>query len=614
MPEAVRLVVWDLDETFWSGTLTEGGISYQRSTHDIVIELARRGIMSSICSKNDFEQVKAILEREGIWDYFIFPSINWQPKGPRIAALIESVQLRPETVMVIDDNPMNLNEATFFTPSIQVSDEKIIGGIVDNPLFKGKDDSELTRLKQYKLLERRSADAATSSDNMAFLRESQIRISIEVDIEKHIDRTVELINRTNQLNFTKRRLPEDPEKAREALRRWLSHFVVQAGLIRVSDRYGDYGFCGFYGTIINGARAETGRPRPALMYYCFSCRILGMGVEAFVYEMLGRPLLRIAGEVLSDPINDGPVDWISLVDGEARRPAAGNAAARRDSDRVFLRGGCDLQILAQYCGRISAHVHGEYNLIRNGLPLRTDHSLITRYAVEGVSEQAMKVLERIGYVAEDFTSALTSHKPSAVILSLIPDSWLSVYRHNETGLLFPFFAGHGLHNAVHGKPTAQQAEQIAANPKMRESVDFLREECSFVGYTPEADFKDSLTAILCRVPPTVPVFTLLRKEHYGTDRDAAAKFARRYNDWTREVAANFANVRMLPMMDFVQSDSEIDAGNHFHRLVYFRLFERIKGEIEGRVLPEPRADISPAGAPGTRDSREARVRVPTGAP
>ena len=26
--EKVRLVIWDLDETFWRGTLTEGGIEY----------------------------------------------------------------------------------------------------------------------------------------------------------------------------------------------------------------------------------------------------------------------------------------------------------------------------------------------------------------------------------------------------------------------------------------------------------------------------------------------------------------------------------------------------------------------------------------------------------
>jgi hypothetical protein len=47
MSEAVRLVIWDLDETFWSGTLTEGGIVYNEATHNIVLELARRGIMVS---------------------------------------------------------------------------------------------------------------------------------------------------------------------------------------------------------------------------------------------------------------------------------------------------------------------------------------------------------------------------------------------------------------------------------------------------------------------------------------------------------------------------------------------------------------------------------------
>lgn len=53
MTEPIRLVIWDLDETFWRGTLTEGGISeYVREHHDTVIELARRGI-TSICSKND---------------------------------------------------------------------------------------------------------------------------------------------------------------------------------------------------------------------------------------------------------------------------------------------------------------------------------------------------------------------------------------------------------------------------------------------------------------------------------------------------------------------------------------------------------------------------------
>lgn len=53
-----------------------------------------------------------------------------------------------------------------------------------------------------------------TEDPRGFLRTSDIRLIIEHDIEPHIDRAIELINRTNQLNFTKRRLPEDIEAAR----------------------------------------------------------------------------------------------------------------------------------------------------------------------------------------------------------------------------------------------------------------------------------------------------------------------------------------------------------------------------------------------------------------
>ena len=104
-PEPIRLIIWDLDETFWSGTLTEGGITYRPEIHDTVVALAHRGIISAICSKNDLAPVRDILQAHGIWDYFVFPSIDWSPKGPRLRALVDALQLRPETIAFIDDNP-----------------------------------------------------------------------------------------------------------------------------------------------------------------------------------------------------------------------------------------------------------------------------------------------------------------------------------------------------------------------------------------------------------------------------------------------------------------------------------------------------------------------------
>ena len=140
----IRLVIWDLDETFWSGTISEGGHQYRAANHDTVIALANRGIMSSICSKNDFDRVKDVLSRAGIWEYFIFPSISWEPKGPRLKDLIETVQLRPATVLFIDDNHMNLEEAKFFVPVLSVADEFAIPDLLSHPRLKGKPDPQKT--------------------------------------------------------------------------------------------------------------------------------------------------------------------------------------------------------------------------------------------------------------------------------------------------------------------------------------------------------------------------------------------------------------------------------------------------------------------------------------
>jgi predicted enzyme involved in methoxymalonyl-ACP biosynthesis len=63
MLEAVRLFIWDLDETFWQGTLADGGIDAAGHAAEIVTTLARRGIMSSICSKNDSERATDWLKR-----------------------------------------------------------------------------------------------------------------------------------------------------------------------------------------------------------------------------------------------------------------------------------------------------------------------------------------------------------------------------------------------------------------------------------------------------------------------------------------------------------------------------------------------------------------------
>jgi len=332
----VKLVIWDLDETFWRGTLSEEGITPVPRNHDIVTELAKRGIVSSICSKNDYEATKAKLSELGIWDHFVFPTIAFGPKGKAIAEMIEAAALRPQNVLFIDDNRSNLEEAKYFNEGIMTAHpEDVLEELLGHPNLAGKPDPELKRLKQYQFLQRKVEERSTSAlSNEEFLRASNIRISIDYDVEKNFDRVVELIDRTNQLNYTKQRL-QTPENI-EAFKELLNTFGCLTGCVHASDNYGDYGLVGFF-----LMKRTAGIRR--LIHFVFSCRIMNMGVEQYVYEMLEKPDIEIVPPVTQPLDAFAAIDWIMLdKGGDSAEPSA-------QGRKLLLLGGCDLLQLASYC-------------------------------------------------------------------------------------------------------------------------------------------------------------------------------------------------------------------------------------------------------------------------
>ncbi|MGO9990996.1 MAG: HAD-IIIC family phosphatase [Steroidobacteraceae bacterium] len=571
MPEPVRLVIWDLDETFWNGTQSEGPITQIALNQAVVRELAHRGILSAICSKNDFDRVKTTLLEEGLWDYFIFPSINWEPKGPRIQALIDSAQLRPASVLFIDDNPSNLKEAKHFNPEIQISGLEIIGQMLSSPLFAGKPDPGLVRLNQYKALEQRKADEAASSGGVEdFLRQSDIRVEILYELGEQLDRIVELINRTNQLNFTKRRLPEDGAAARAEMAKLLGSHEIQAALVHVVDRYGDHGLAGFYMV----------RNDSELLHFCFSCRILGMGVETWLYRKLGRPRLKIVPEVLTDPIKDARrIDWITLTDLTNSKDISHNVG--HQFDWVAARGGCDLQALSHYFKVSSPEVIGEFNVGRGGFDARVDHSIFLRYALEGLNPDAIQESVKLGYRPEDFkTSIMNRHESKGlIILSFWADVSYALYRHRRLNFMVPFaLSGRANHSLDARSGTPEELPENLRQGWMASALATLQQDYDFVGIIDEHLFKSNLQTILDALPGDAPVVLLqgntrLRDRNQGVMHTSTDNV--RFNAWIAEAAANRPRVKVVNIRELISTEDEVSDWSHFDRIVYYRLFKRI---------------------------------------
>jgi len=574
MAENVRLVIWDLDQTFWAGTLAEGGITaYIESHHDVVIALARRGIISSICSKNDYATVKSVMQERGIWEYFVFPSINWLPKADRIAAIIEATHLRPANALFIDDSPANLAEAKARLPELQVGDSSCIPTLLDSPLLNGKSDETLSRLAQYKLLEQRQAHLAdTHSDNTEFLRRSNITVSIDTNIERNIDRAIELINRTNQLNFTKQRLPNDPNAAREQLRKDISPFYMQAGLLRVTDRYGDYGYCGFYCLSPDWVQ-----------YFCFSCRILGMGIEQWLYQRLGRPSLQVVGEVATDVTVAREIDWIGFCAFGPNAPRERTKLLR--FGEVRLRGGCEIDAVAHYFRLQSHNVVPETNRRRGPFFIRYDCTQMLMHAITASPLAELHELRSLGFAEEDLTTRFFAPAEQGTILvySGWGDLYQQRYRHRHSGVCLPVdivgVPGDLRQSTPEMLAEAARAEHytVADVAAVNAALTTLRTSFDYLGVAPDFEITQLMETVFDSIPHGASLFVVLPFTQW---RNQGKLEVREevivYKASLVRLAAQRSNVHLVDVDDAVQSAGELlDEFAHFNRLVYFRIFEAI---------------------------------------
>ena len=422
--EQIKLVIWDLDDTFWVGTLAEdGAVIIPQSSISIIKELTSRGIVNSICSKNDFESAQTILKEAQVWDYFVFPHIAFTLKGEAIEHIITDMQLRSPNVMFIDDNRSNLEEALFYNPGIQIMPAQEIDRLLGMPGTKGKPDPEHTRLGQYKMLESRRNFRNDSDDNDAFLRNSEIHVRINPTKPQDAERVHDMIMRTNQLNFTKKRISLDE------VDKLLRDPDAESATIHVYDRFGDHGVVGWY-CLSEGE----------LVHFLFSCRIINLGIEQFVYALLGFPRLNIVGDTASSVSADDTVpNYITLDDNRAEPPISQPSgadkaiAAKLDKLQIYALGACDLYYMVAHMALPLTSVHFECNTFNGdtrGVNVATEY-IRSCFEMSEKSKAFCRAHFHNYTGRTAFDTKIFDKKYDFVCLSFHDDFALDIYRNNE---------------------------------------------------------------------------------------------------------------------------------------------------------------------------------------
>lgn len=299
--KATKCIVLDLDNTLWGGVLGEDGpaeiaigptwpgqefLDFQRE----LLDLQRQGILLAIASKNNEDEVLAVLRdhphmliRE---EHLAALRVNWEDKATSIRSIAEELSIGLDHMLLIDDSPHERAWVRDQIPQLVVpelpADPSLYAdwvGSLPSLLVLRQTAEDAQRTQRYH--ETRSRDAYRSSVGTVedFLRGLKLRVHVDPVNDDTMGRVVQLLAKTNQFNLTTRRHDEG------TLRRRIGDGDWRVYTMSVADRFGDFGLTGI-------GIAACGPQVWHLDSFLLSCRVIGKSVETAL-------LARIAADARS---------------------------------------------------------------------------------------------------------------------------------------------------------------------------------------------------------------------------------------------------------------------------------------------------------------------------
>ncbi len=287
--QARKLIIVDLDDTLWGGIVGDlGWEQLQLGGHDAQGEafvdfqrglkrLTRRGIILGIASKNtESVALEAIRSHPAMVltpDDFVGWRINWSDKARNIADLVSELNLGLQSVVFIDDNPVERARVREALPEVFVPEwpeDKLLYPSAlhslrcfDAPAIS-REDAERTQLYASERKRETLKHDVGSIDE--WLKSLGIRVTVEPLGRANVTRASQLFNKTNQMNLTTRRLTE------QELFAWAGDPAHTLLTVSVGDRFGDAGLTGILGLADDGGLCHV-------TDFILSCRVMGRRVE-----------------------------------------------------------------------------------------------------------------------------------------------------------------------------------------------------------------------------------------------------------------------------------------------------------------------------------------------
>tara|TARA_B100000686_G_scaffold276101_1_gene294960 strand:- start:1089 stop:2786 length:1698 start_codon:yes stop_codon:yes gene_type:complete len=291
-----KLLVLDLDDTLWGGIVGEVGWKKLRiGGHDYLGEayrdfqtqiksLKNQGILLAIASKNDeataIEAINKHPEMILSMDDFVAHRINWEDKFKNISEMVRELNLGLQSVVFLDDSPFERARVREELPEVLVPE--LPEDPTDYHSFFSRlrcfDKTHITeedkvRGSLYKSESKRTKLKKQLKSFSEWVKTLNLNVIIENIKQENTPRAIQLLNKTNQMNLSTRRLSE------KEFNTWVKINSNNLWTIRASDKFGNYGIIGILSVSIKGNSAT-------IVDFILSCRVVGRYIEEVMIEFL----------------------------------------------------------------------------------------------------------------------------------------------------------------------------------------------------------------------------------------------------------------------------------------------------------------------------------------
>lgn len=286
-----KCLILDLDNTLWGGIIGEDDISgiklggsYPGNAFKIfqndILMASQNGVMLAVCSKNNYNDVLEFVENHPSqllkMKNFVAIRINWEEKAKNIKSIAEELNIGIDSLVFIDDNPVEREFVKNVLPEVSVPDfpqkpyelKKYFKFIYEKYFqIYSLTEEDKEKSLQYISNAKRNILKTEVLSIEDYLKSLETQITIYKAAIFNIARIAQMTQKTNQFNLTTIRYTEGD------LKRFIDvGYMIFCGAVK--DKFGDNGI-----TAVIIIKIDSVNKNATIDSFLLSCRILGREIE-----------------------------------------------------------------------------------------------------------------------------------------------------------------------------------------------------------------------------------------------------------------------------------------------------------------------------------------------